>query len=132
MVGRCESHALDSTSNLEQPGSFGDFLHDGRDAPIAVCTNFCEPGTAYLPASGVFVSGTLGTQSPFLGSVLTGKPTGTVRPLSLGDALDRGLKYNLGLIESDLSTRTARAERLKTLSELPLTSTTSGCWESPR
>jgi|SRR2546427_5582909 len=89
-------------------------------------------GQLTSPASGVFVSGTLGTQSPFLGSVLTGKPTGTVRPLSLGDALDRGLKYNLGLIESDLSTRTARAERLKTLSELPLTSTTSGCWESPR
>src|SRR5437879_8224410 len=89
-------------------------------------------GQLTSPASGVFVSGTLGTQSPFLGSVLTGKPTGTVRPLSLGDALDRGLKDNLGLIESDLSTRTARAERLKTLSELPLTSTTSGCWESPR
>ena len=38
--------------------------------------------------------------------------------LSLSDALDRGLKYNLGLIESDLATRTARAERLKSLNEL--------------
>jgi len=75
-------------------------------------------GQLTSPASGVFVSGTLGTQSPFLGSVPTGKPTGTVLPLSLGGALDRGLKYNLGLIESDLGTRTARAERLKTLSEL--------------
>ena len=75
-------------------------------------------GQLTSPASGVFVSGTLGTQSPFLGSVPTGQPTGTVLPLSLGDALDRGLKYNLGLIESDLSTRTARAERLKALSEL--------------
>ena len=75
-------------------------------------------GQLTSPASGVFVSGPLGTQSPFLGSVPTGKPTGTVISLSLGDALDRGLKYNLGLIESDLGTRTARAERLKTLSEL--------------
>src|SRR5437016_4895315 len=75
-------------------------------------------GQLTSPASGVFVSGPLGTQSPFLGSVPMGRPTGTVISLSLGDALDRGLKYNLGLIESDLGTRTARAERLKTLSEL--------------
>jgi outer membrane protein TolC len=64
------------------------------------------------------VSGALGTQNPFLGSVPTGRLTGKVIPLSLSDALDRGLKYNLGLIESDLGARTARAERLKSLSEL--------------
>src|SRR2546427_10942166 len=81
---------------------------------------FASQGPLSSPASGVFVSSTLGTQSPFLGSVPTGKPTGTVLPLSLRDALDRGLKYNLGLIESDLGTRTARAERLRTLSELLL------------
>ena len=71
-----------------------------------------------IPTSPVSVSGALGTQSPFLGSVPTGKPTGTVIPLSLSDALDRGLKYNLGAIESDIRTRTARAERLKSLSDL--------------
>jgi outer membrane protein TolC len=32
--------------------------------------------------------------------------------------MDRALKYNLGLIESDVRTRTARAERLKSLSDL--------------
>lgn len=64
------------------------------------------------------VAGALGTQSPFLGSVPTGTATGTVLPLSLNDALDRGLKYNLGLIESDVRTRTARAARLKDLNEL--------------
>jgi outer membrane protein TolC len=63
-------------------------------------------------------SGTLGTPSPFLGSVPAGKASGTVIPLSLSDTLDRGLKYNLGLIESDIRTRAARAERLKSLSEL--------------
>jgi outer membrane protein TolC len=71
-----------------------------------------------IPTSPVSVSGELGTQSPFLGSVPTGKPTGTVIPLSLSDALDRGLKYNLGAIESDIRTRTARADRLKSLSDL--------------
>jgi outer membrane protein TolC len=70
------------------------------------------------PASRVSVSLSAGDGSPFLGSVPTGQPTGTVLPLSLSDALDRGLKYNLGLIESDLRTRSARAQRLKDLSEL--------------
>lgn len=71
-----------------------------------------------IPTSPVSVSGTLGTQSPYLGSVPSGTPTGTVVPLSLSDALNRGLKYNLGAIESDIRTRTARAERLKSLSDL--------------
>jgi outer membrane protein TolC len=59
-----------------------------------------------------------GAQSPFLGSVPSGKATGTAIPLSIRDALERGLKYNLGLIESDLNTSSSRAERLKTLSHL--------------
>ena len=56
-------------------------------------------------------------QNPYLGSVPS-KNTGTKIELSLKGAIERGLRYNLGLIESDLGTRTARAERLKTLSEL--------------
>jgi outer membrane protein TolC len=75
-------------------------------------------GQLVSPLSPVSVSATLGTQSPYLGSVPTGKATGTVIPLSLSDSLDRGLKYNLGLIESDVRSRTARAQRLKDLSEL--------------
>jgi outer membrane protein TolC len=73
-------------------------------------------GQIISPASSV--SSALGTESPYLGSVPTGTPTGAVLQLSLGDALDRGLKYNLGLIESDVRTRTARAERLRSLNEL--------------
>ena len=73
-------------------------------------------GQLISPASSV--SSALGTESPYLGSVPTGVPTGTVLQLSLSDALDRGLKYNLGLIESDVRTRTARAERLRSLNEL--------------
>ena len=67
-------------------------------------------GQLVLPASSV--SAVLGNESPYLGSVPTGAPTGTVLQLSLGEALDRGLKYNLGVIESDVRTRTTRAERL--------------------
>jgi outer membrane protein TolC len=57
-------------------------------------------------------------QSPFQGSVPTGQATGTSLALSLKDAFDRALKYNLGAIESDQSVRAARATRLRNLSAL--------------
>ena len=57
-------------------------------------------------------------QNPFLGSVPTGQATATPLPLSLKDAFDRALKYNLGLIESDQATRAARAARLHSLNAL--------------
>ena len=78
--------------------------------------NVSTQGQLTSPASSV--SNALVTESPYLGSVPTGAPTGTVLNLSLSEALDRGLKYNLGLIESDVRTRTARAERLRRLNEL--------------
>jgi outer membrane protein TolC len=68
------------------------------------------------PASSVLSA--LGPESPYLGSVPSGVPTATVLQLSLSDALDRGLKYNLGVIESDVTARTTRAERLRSLNEL--------------
>src|SRR3989454_8093907 len=57
-------------------------------------------------------------QNPFLGSVPTGKATGTPLDLSLKEAFDRALKYNLGLIESGQNTRAAHAARLRRLSAL--------------
>ena len=57
-------------------------------------------------------------RSRFLGSVPTGQATGTALPLSLKDAFDRALTYNLGLIESDQNARAARAVRLRNLSAL--------------
>ncbi|MGB7229590.1 MAG: TolC family protein, partial [Candidatus Acidiferrales bacterium] len=58
------------------------------------------------------------TQSHFSGSVPTGQATGTVLRLSLHDAFDRALKYNLGAIESDQDTRAAHAVRLRSLNAL--------------
>jgi outer membrane protein TolC len=87
-------------------------------SPSRLCAqSAANPGQLIAPTS-VSISSLLVPQSPFQGSVPAGKPTGTVIALSLSDAVDRGLKYNLGLIESDLETRTARAQRLKSLSEL--------------
>jgi outer membrane protein TolC len=56
-------------------------------------------------------------QNPYLGSVPS-KNTGTRIELSLKGALDRGLHYNLGLIESNQASATVRAQRLRALSVL--------------
>ncbi|HMF58969.1 MAG TPA: TolC family protein [Vicinamibacterales bacterium] len=73
-----------------------------------------------LLASSMSSAGQLPGQepSPFLGSVPTGEATGTTLQLPLRDALDRALKHNLGLIQSDQDTRTAHATRLRSLSDL--------------
>jgi outer membrane protein TolC len=73
------------------------------------------------PTSGTSSSATapgVTTQGPFQGSVPTGKATGTTLALTLKDAFDRALKYNLGVIQSDQNTRAARADRLRYLSAL--------------
>jgi outer membrane protein TolC len=57
-------------------------------------------------------------QNPYLGSTPVGKVTGQEIPLSLQEALERGLRYNLGLIESSQATAEVRAERLRALSTL--------------
>jgi outer membrane protein TolC len=56
--------------------------------------------------------------SPFLGSVPAGQATPGVIDLPLADAIDRGLKYNLGLVLSQQGTEQARASRLKALADL--------------
>src|SRR5713101_3547876 len=56
-------------------------------------------------------------QNPYLGSVPS-KNTGTRIELSLKGAIERGLRYNLGLIESNQASADVRAERLRALSAL--------------
>src|SRR5260370_42449799 len=52
------------------------------------------------------------------GSVPTGAATPDILPLSLADAIARGLKYNLGVITSGQNIRASRAARLRALSQL--------------
>ena len=54
----------------------------------------------------------------YSGSIPQGKATGDVIDLTVLDALDRGLKYNLGLFLSNQTTAEARADRLQQLSRL--------------
>jgi len=66
-----------------------------------------------------------GNQNPFLGGISTGVATDTVLPLSLADAVARGLKYNLGLFLGEQGTREAQAARLYARSGLLPTLTTN-------
>src|SRR5271170_1234385 len=58
------------------------------------------------------------SQSPFSGSIPEGKATGETLPLSFKDAIDRGLRNNLGLLLQSDTSLTAQGEKWKELSEL--------------
>jgi outer membrane protein TolC len=57
-------------------------------------------------------------QSPFSGSIPEGTATPGVLPLSFRDALDRGLRNNLGVLLQSDNTLAVRGQRWKELSEL--------------
>src|SRR6266851_83266 len=57
-------------------------------------------------------------QNPYLGSTPAGTVTDQVLSLSLREAVERGLRYNLGLIESSQGTAQVRAQWLRALSAL--------------
>jgi outer membrane protein TolC len=56
-------------------------------------------------------------QNPFLGSIPAATTGGTIE-LSLAGAIERGVRYNLGLVESNHASADARSERLRALSLL--------------
>src|SRR5438477_12841220 len=57
-------------------------------------------------------------QNPFTGSVTEGKVSPEVLPLSFKDAIDRGLRNNLGMLLQSDSIIAARGQRWKELSDL--------------
>jgi outer membrane protein TolC len=67
------------------------------------------------PTQGAILSR---SPSPFLGSVPQGTATAEEIPLSLGDAIERGLQANLGAIGADIDARVAEAQRQRALSAL--------------
>jgi outer membrane protein TolC len=70
-----------------------------------------QPGPAVAPQSGA-------ADQTFHGSVVSGKATADVLPLSLDDAIQRGLKNNLGLILQTSTEKNANGQRLETLQQL--------------
>ena len=72
------------------------------------------------PAAGSTNPSALATQSlnPYLGSVPGGKLVDSEIKLTLEDAVQRGLNFNLGLIESEQAHAGVRAERARALAAL--------------
>ena len=67
------------------------------------------------------------SQDSFKGSLIEGKSTGTLLDLSLGDAIQRGLRTNLGIILQSSSEKSASGERLEQLQALlPTVTGTAG------
>ncbi len=90
---------------------------------VLLTTYFCiqaKAQVASMPtgATPSFGQTSMSGPSPFLGGVPSGKPGPGVMPLSLKDAVDRGLKFNLGLLLAEEGARAARGARLRALSEL--------------
>jgi outer membrane protein TolC len=80
-------------------------------------TSVAQTGTASIASTpGQAIPGTQGA-SPFASSV-PAKPVAGVIPISLQEAIDRGLKQNLGLLLSSSDIRSARGQRWEQLSAL--------------
>jgi len=74
-----------------------------------------SPGLTSLPSAEQVIQR---NQDSYSGSIPQGKATSEIIDLTVEDALDRGLKYNLGLYLSERVTEQSRAARLRSLSEL--------------
>jgi outer membrane protein TolC len=92
-------------------------------ATLVVAATVCS----VMPATGQYSGsmsvatgqGSASGQVPGVnGSVPTGSATNDVLRLTLRDAINRALRYNLGSIESGENTRIARGQRLLALSQL--------------
>jgi outer membrane protein TolC len=98
--------------------------------PIASWAQTASPGRAGSAPQYVITlsqgTAVLAPQNPYSGSVpAAGKATPNVLPLSLKDAIDRGLKQNLGLLLTGEGIPSARGQWWKDLSELLPNLTTS-------
>jgi outer membrane protein TolC len=87
------------------------------------------PGVNGGPVPASSGASAQGAQNPFFGGV----PAGSAQPgtvsLSISDAIDRGLKYNLALLLAREDTRDARGARWKALADL-LPNVTAGTTET--
>ena len=85
---------------------------------LSAQTNSGYPNAPSTSRPSTFPSGLGGSQSPFSGSVPEDKITPGSLPLSFKDAIDRGLKNNLGLLLQGDSSLAARGQRWQELSDL--------------
>jgi outer membrane protein TolC len=81
--------------------------------PLAA-QSYAPAENARIPSGGIHFS----SEDQFHGSVAGGTATAAALQLSLQDAIDRGIRSNLGLLVRGSETSAARADRLRALSAL--------------
>lgn len=109
---------------LGQAPSSGSSSGSALQTAVQAQQQLSAPGPAVNPTSS-----TQGNVDPsFRGSVVSGKATGEVLPLSLDDAIQRGLRANLGLILQSSSERQANGQRLQQLQDLLPTATANASY----
>ena len=90
---------------------------DGRAQTGAPGSTYQVPGGGPSPVSSG-ISTAPPTDQTFQGSVPQGTASATPIPLTLGDAINRGLKANLGVLTNEQSSREVRAQRIRALAAL--------------
>jgi outer membrane protein TolC len=88
------------------------------------------PGLAASPSAPAPQMGLPQPQIPLTSSIPQGQPTNGVMQLGLLQALELGLRNNLGIITSGYTTESARAARLRSLADLLPSITTLTTWTS--
>src|SRR5579871_7050920 len=84
-------------------------------ALVSPAVVFCQSAGGSSPTPNVSLPG---SQSPFLGSQPEGKATPEVLQIDFREAIDRGLRNNLGLLLAGDQTQAARGQRWQELAEL--------------
>lgn len=88
----------------------------GAQSSSAGFTGAAEQSTPSFSAQSSFAEFT--GQNPYSGSISNEKPVPGVVPLTLLDAINRGLKYNLGLYTVQTTQQTVHGARLKALADV--------------
>jgi len=88
---------------------------DELGVAVGAQQQLAQPGPAVNPQSTTSVNG---IDQSFKGSLVRGKATDAVLPLSLDDAMQRGLRNNLGLVLQTSQVKGAGGQRLVELQEL--------------
>ena len=108
-AGETQGHAQSTSGPAQQKQSSGPSTATDS-SPIA------NAQQSLYNASGQ--NGAQATQDSFHGSIVTGKATDGILDLSLDDAVQRGLRQNLGLILQNSSVKNASGQRLEELQTL--------------
>ena len=114
----CREH-FPNRRTLSEPGKLRFSPHPNRRIIAFVVVPWFAVAGLLAQSSAPSPSISLpGSQSPYIGSEPEGQPTPDVLQLSFQEAIDRGLRHNLGLLLSGDQTMTAQGERWKELSNL--------------